>query len=140
MKPTVKWTIGTGIALAALVVGIAMLLQNSVLEWQDAQEQLANERHRILTSQMSDLENDIEALQGTVDEGQRTARIALAIAARNHQNDPIVEATGSQSEIVEILDYLDDVPRNVGRTLEEGADDVLEEFENAIEALGDLFE
>lgn len=139
MNTTVKWTIGIGIALAALIVGIGTLIQTQASQWQRAQEQVANQRHENLMSQMSGLQGRIESLQRTADEGQRAALRALAIAVRNHRNDPVVVATGSQSEIVEILDYLDDIPGNLGSALEEGAGDVVEEFENVLESLGDLF-
>lgn len=139
MNSTVKWMIGIAVALATLIVALVVFATGQI----QAQQ---NIRHKATTGQLESLEKRLTEIRGQMDDMQadvrasrRTAEIALAVAARNHTNDPIIVATGSSSEIVEILDYLDDIPGNVGSALADGAEDVAEEVENALESLGDLF-
>ena len=100
-----------------------------------------------IDARLGAIETDIDTLQTDVREirtsvGDVAARVeGLEVLAQaqnvmmlNHAhqgasgNGPTVVATepDEQSEVVEILDYLDDTPRRVGRTLENAAEDAVE--------------
>ena len=138
MSETAKWTIGTGIGLAGLIVAVGAFISNHV-----------DKRISGLQSQIKTVESNLSArldtLEDQVAENRRAVAAAVIIATDNDQGSVaarlIAAGVGaSESDIVQIMDYLDDAPRRVGRVLEDAVDDVLDAGGDVIEAGGDVIE
>lgn len=138
MSETAKWTIGTGIGLAGLIVAVGMFISNHV-----------DRRIEALQSQITTVESNLSArldtLEDQVAENRRAVAAAVIIATDNDQSSVaarlIAAGVGaSDSEFVQIMDYLDDAPKKVGQVLEDAVDDVLDAGGDVLEAGGDVIE
>ena len=142
-QTTVQWMIGLAVGVAALIVALSVLVWSVMTSRMDSIERQMNSNHAAVTAQLQTVETRVGGMDTALRESQRVAALAWVIAARNHRDDTVVILTStddtSQSETVELLEYLDDIPRNVGRTLEGAAEDVGDELERTLERIIDLF-
>ena len=87
-----------------------------------------------------------ESINRSDQEARVIAEALKGILARESAEIGEVETPGGTPEsvengndVVEVLDYLDDIPRNIGRAAEEGLDDVTEETERAVNRIISIF-
>ncbi len=134
MDSHTKWTISIGVALAGLIVAIAVLFSGRI---DDVAKQVAEAKVDI-TNVETRLTAKLDAIDRRISEAQNTANTAFLIAAQGNRDATRVVLEGAdvpESEIVQLLDYLDDTPKRVGRVAEDALEDVGEVLEDIVDFL-----